>query len=311
MAADLCYYRCYPKDYLGSPIISRMTLEEQGAHQRLMAHGWQMDGIPIDRREIATLLGLEPGSERAERIITRVIDLAWKPDSDNPRVLRNDEQEKERREVTAAYHRRCDRTAAARKQRAENRDHLPKNSVTTSVTENVTMSVGGSVTTPIIQNTEYRIQRTALKDIPSATSAENSHTTGNPPSSHTADKPPNPGKPQRASPGPDPAFDEFRRHYPKGPNHSWAKARILWDRNLRKGVHPEAMISGATLYKAHCVREGLEPRFIKHPETFLGEGRWWEADYGPPEDEGGDLPTYLPDGSINPLLQRLLGGRRS
>jgi hypothetical protein len=307
MAADLCYYRFYPQEYLGSPIICRMTLEEQGAHQRLLAHGWRMDGIPADRREIATLLGLEPGTERAERIITRVLDLAWKPDPDQPRTLRNDDQETQRRQAQTAYKKQCASIAKARLRNAKNVEGL-KSELSPDLTPDLKSDLKTELqfSNSVIQETH--VQKTDM----SATSADVPTTRiAIPPPLETQTANQLPGKPKRPPPGPDPAFDEFRRHYPKGPNHSWAKARILWDRNTRKGVHPDAMIAGGTLYKAHCVREGLEPRFIKHPETFLGEGRWWEADYGPPEDEGGDLPTYLSDGSINPVLQRLLGGRRS
>jgi uncharacterized protein YdaU (DUF1376 family) len=169
MAADLCYYRCYPKDYLGSPIISRMTLEEQGAHQRLMAHGWRMDGIPADRREIATLLGLEPGSERAERLITRVLDLAWKPDVDNPRTLRNDEQEAQRQQSQAAYRRQCESIAKARAKNAKNAklaENAPK-----ELTPDLNSDLNSDLKTAL-QSINPVIQKTHSKNITSPTSGE-------------------------------------------------------------------------------------------------------------------------------------------
>jgi uncharacterized protein YdaU (DUF1376 family) len=201
MAADLCYYRCYPKDYLGSPIISRMTLEEQGAHQRLMAHGWRMDGIPADRREIATLLGLEPGSERAERIITRVLDLAWKPDTDNPRTLRNDEQEAQRQQSQAAYRRQCESIAKARAKNAKNAklaENAPK-----ELTPDLNSDLNSDLKTEL-QSINPVIQKETRKDIPSATRAEMKTTVAPPipPSTRTADKPP-PGKPRSSKATPE------------------------------------------------------------------------------------------------------------
>jgi hypothetical protein len=92
----LAYFALYPNDWLASPTIQRMTLEEQGAFLRLLCYSWTMDGIPTDHRELALLLGLEPGGERAEGILSRVLALAWHPDPIDANRLRNTRQEKQR-----------------------------------------------------------------------------------------------------------------------------------------------------------------------------------------------------------------------
>lgn len=110
----LPWFAFYARDWLASSTVARLTLEEEGAFIRLLAHGWEMDGIPADRRELATLLRLKPGSERAERIIGRLVGLAWKPDADDPRLLRNDRQERERASSAKAYRAQTQNLALAR-----------------------------------------------------------------------------------------------------------------------------------------------------------------------------------------------------
>jgi uncharacterized protein YdaU (DUF1376 family) len=104
-----------------------MTLEEQGAYFRLLCYGWRSDGIPSDRRELALLLGLEPGSERAERLLSRVLDLAWKTDADNPRTLRNDRQEEERAKSERLYSLKTDQMAKARAANPKNAKRFQHN----------------------------------------------------------------------------------------------------------------------------------------------------------------------------------------
>ena len=55
---------------------------------------------------------------------------------------------------------------------------------------------------------------------------------------------------------------------------------------LKEGAHPKDIIAGALRYSAE--RDGQEPRFTKHPSTWLNAGCW--------EDE----PTPQPIGSQQP-----------
>lgn len=127
MAQALSYFGFFPNDWLASGTVQRLTLEEQGAFVRLLCHGWMMDGLPNDRRELALLIGCEPGSERAERLLSRVIDLAWKPDADNPRRLRNDRQERQRGISVKLYHQKCAQMERARSANPRNVKGLRRN----------------------------------------------------------------------------------------------------------------------------------------------------------------------------------------
>lgn len=134
--AELPYFAFYAGDWLASSTVSRLTLEEEGTFIRLLAYGWRMNGIPNDRRELAILLRLRPGSERAERLLSRIIDLAWKPDPDDPRLLRNDRQERERAAASRAYTAQVSNLAKARAANPKNQHpNRPKSQPTPIKTE--------------------------------------------------------------------------------------------------------------------------------------------------------------------------------
>jgi len=54
------YFKFFPADWLGSTSVACMTLEQQGAYIRLMAHAWQAAdcGLPDDDAALAMLSGL-------------------------------------------------------------------------------------------------------------------------------------------------------------------------------------------------------------------------------------------------------------
>ena len=54
------YFKFFPADWLGSTSVACMTLEQQGAYIRLMAHAWQASdsGLPDDDTALAMLSGL-------------------------------------------------------------------------------------------------------------------------------------------------------------------------------------------------------------------------------------------------------------
>jgi uncharacterized protein YdaU (DUF1376 family) len=108
------YFALFADDWLSSASVSRMTLAEQGAFLRLLCYSWSGDGIPNDRRELALLIGMPSGMPETESLLTRVIALAWKPDPDDPRVLRNDRQEAERSKARRLYDLRVAQMAHAR-----------------------------------------------------------------------------------------------------------------------------------------------------------------------------------------------------
>lgn len=65
-------------------------------------------------------------------------------------------------------------------------------------------------------------------------------------------------------------FQKFWEAYPKGRRVEKKRAYRCWKTRLREGYKPDDMITAAKNYAAWCERNKTEPRFIKHPSTFLG-----------------------------------------
>jgi len=69
-------------------------------------------------------------------------------------------------------------------------------------------------------------------------------------------------------------FEEFWKHYPRKVEKK--RAFRAWKARLREGVKPETLIQACKNYAAYCMRQGIEPRYIKHPSTFLGPDKPFE-----------------------------------
>lgn len=78
------------------------------------------------------------------------------------------------------------------------------------------------------------------------------------------------------------AFEAAWDAYPTRPNNSKASARAAWDKSIRAGADPAALLAGVRAYAAFVERENTPATFIKMAATFFGPGRHWESDYGPP-----------------------------
>lgn len=85
----------------------------------------------------------------------------------------------------------------------------------------------------------------------------------------------------RASPATDgDAFEEFYAAYPK---HVGRKAAVeKWRKAVRDGADPAEIIAGAKRYADE--RRGENPRYTKHPATWLNQG-CWEDEAAPPTRE--------------------------
>jgi uncharacterized protein YdaU (DUF1376 family) len=116
------YFPMFAADWLLSQTVATMAPEEQGIYISLLAHAWMNDGIPADHRKLLRLLGIDPATYG--EALSRVIDAAWKPDSDNPRILRNDRQEAIRQEVDATYRASVERMARARAANPKNNPQI-------------------------------------------------------------------------------------------------------------------------------------------------------------------------------------------
>ncbi|MET9262358.1 hypothetical protein [Amycolatopsis sp. NPDC004079] len=107
----------------------------------------------------------------------------------------------------------------------------------------------------------------------------------------------------------DPAFQEFYAAYPKHVGRKAAES--AWQRALRSGGEPDAMIAGAKRYAEE--RAGENPQYTKHPATWLNQG-CWEDDPSPPRPRadadariveflrgsGGPGPPQPPGGLLPP-----------
>lgn len=86
-----------------------------------------------------------------------------------------------------------------------------------------------------------------------------------------------------------PDFLEFWGKYPRKVEKR--AAFKAWNARRKDGVSPEDMIKAAENYAAYCAAQGTEPRFIKHPATFIGHNRPFE-DWIRPRQE--TMPKRIP-----------------
>jgi hypothetical protein len=91
-----------------------------------------------------------------------------------------------------------------------------------------------------------------------------------------------PRKPKRAAQAlPDGLFERFRSAYPRRKGSNWKTAAELFERTVKNGADPEAIIAGAAAYARQCVREGNtgdRAKYIKLVETWI-RASGWEADF--------------------------------
>ena len=68
----------------------------------------------------------------------------------------------------------------------------------------------------------------------------------------------------------DPNFGEFWQHYPRKAGRK--NAERAFAKAVKDGTDPRDIIAGSMRYAAE--RDGQEPRFTKHPATWLNGGHW-------------------------------------
>lgn len=76
--------------------------------------------------------------------------------------------------------------------------------------------------------------------------------------------------------------DEFQKAwsaYPARPGSSKKDAFKAWSARLKNGVQPEIILAGIARYAAYCCAVGIEPNYIKQPETFFGPGEHYLSDW--------------------------------
>lgn len=85
----------------------------------------------------------------------------------------------------------------------------------------------------------------------------------------------------RSRPGPDPAFDQWWQHYPR--KKSKGAARMAFGRALKK-ADAASLIAGAMRYGAETDRQ--DPRYVKHPATWLNGECWVDQTDPQPASNG-------------------------
>ena len=81
------------------------------------------------------------------------------------------------------------------------------------------------------------------------------------------------------------AFEDFWRAYPR--KVAKDAARRAFDKALKAGVDAGALIAGAQRYAVE--RQGQDPKFTKHPATWLNGGCWEDELPGPIIDQEGNV----------------------
>ncbi|WP_333870948.1 helix-turn-helix domain-containing protein [Desulforamulus putei] len=69
-------------------------------------------------------------------------------------------------------------------------------------------------------------------------------------------------------------FEEFYAEYPR--KIEKRKAFKAFQARLKEGVNPGDLILAAQNYREYCLTHGTEPKYIKHPATFLGPNKPYE-----------------------------------
>ena len=119
-------FQFYPKDYLTSEHVARMSLDEQGAYVRLLCHAWLEGSIPSNKKDIARMLGV---SAQKLTAMWPSISRCFGPDPEDPNRLLSPRLQREV-EKQEAYAKRASKGGkAAAKKRAKKR---AKNGASTS-----------------------------------------------------------------------------------------------------------------------------------------------------------------------------------
>lgn len=80
------------------------------------------------------------------------------------------------------------------------------------------------------------------------------------------------------------AFERFWKAYPRRPDNPKAAARQVFERRVREGADPDAIVRAAAVFAARVVDRKLGDIFIPHARTWLSQRRWEDyLDDGEPE----------------------------
>lgn len=97
-------------------------------------------------------------------------------------------------------------------------------------------------------------------------------------------------------------WETFRARYPRRPAARWSDARKHFDKLLRSGTKPNAILTGCEAYAAHVARRGTAPEFVEDPSNWLSRRRF-EDDFGEPAISAA-APTETNAANWGVLLKR-------
>jgi uncharacterized protein YdaU (DUF1376 family) len=112
MAEKSPAFQFYPQDYLASPRVAEMTLEEEGAYIRLICYAWSSGSIPADPERCARLVG-----KGCSVAVATNVQRAFNESPTDPQRLVHERVEKERQKQVI----RRQQTSSAGKKSAEKR----------------------------------------------------------------------------------------------------------------------------------------------------------------------------------------------
>lgn len=101
-------FQFYPRDFLSSPKVLRMSLTEVGIYIKLLSHCWLDNGLPVDVRKLAGMVGIKP--QQFERLWPVVLSECFYERAGRLHNVRLDQERKKQ----AEYRRRQSDRAAAR-----------------------------------------------------------------------------------------------------------------------------------------------------------------------------------------------------
>ncbi len=100
------------------------------------------------------------------------------------------------------------------------------------------------------------------------------------------------------------AFERFWAAYPRRPDNPKAPARLLFERRVREGADPEAIVAAACAYAVAVAGRKIDPIFVPHARTWLSQRRW--EDYLPQDvPASAETPQPTPEHPLDWLREEM------
>jgi uncharacterized protein YdaU (DUF1376 family) len=148
-------FQFYPQDYIASPRVAEMTLEEEGAYIRLLCYCWTAGSIPSDPERCARLVG-----KGCSISVATNVQRTFNESPTDPQRLVHERIEKERQKQAI----RRNQTSSAGKKSAERRSlsreiTTGSNKRSTNVQRNLNPSSSSSDEDVCVSNSESQVSQ--------------------------------------------------------------------------------------------------------------------------------------------------------